>query len=344
MAGRPLSCGRLATLTFAAVLLQIIGLLLFVFGFFPVNPALPGISGAESYRMPTCDDSFETDNGNLLPEQLGSLYRDMSQIPSTFDRIILMVIDGLPAEFLIGRGDQPSQNSMWEAMPYTHSLLSKQRAIAYHAKAAPPTVTMPRLKAMVSGAIGGFLDVAFNFNTQAFLDDNLLDHFYRIGWKLIMFGDNTWTKLFPSLFTRDDGVSSFYVKDTVEVDFNVSRHLEAELAASDWKLMILHYLGVDHVGHIGGRHSLLMAPKLKEMDDVIKMIHIHSSLNGDDHGRRMLLVVVSDHGMTESGNHGGSSYEETDSLAVFIDLQSQSPIYAPSMRREVFQKCCYYHT
>ncbi|KAG0494659.1 hypothetical protein HPP92_005653 [Vanilla planifolia] len=337
MAGRPLSCGRFATLTLAAVLLQIIGLLLFVFGFFPVNPALPGISGAESYRMPTCDDSFETDKGNLLPEQLGSLYRDMSQIPSPFDRIILMVIDGLPAEFLIGRGDQPSQNSMWEAMPYTHSLLSKQRAIAYHAKAAPPTVTMPRLKAMVSGAIGGFLDVAFNFNTQAFLDDNLLDHFYRIGWKLVMFGDNTWTKLFPSLFTRDDGVSSFYVKDTVEVDFNVSRHLEAELAASDWKLMILHYLGVDHVGHIGGRHSLLMAPKLKEMDDVIKMIHIHSSLNGDDHSRRMLLVVVSDHGMTESGNHGGSSYEETDSLAVFIDLQSQSPIYAPSMRREVFQ-------
>lgn len=27
---------------------------------------------------------------------------------------------------------------------------------------------------MVSGAIGGFLDVALNFNTQALLDDNLL--------------------------------------------------------------------------------------------------------------------------------------------------------------------------
>jgi hypothetical protein len=30
---------------------------------------------------------------------------------------------------------------------------------------------------MVSGAIGGFLDVAFNFNTLAFLDDNLLGLF-----------------------------------------------------------------------------------------------------------------------------------------------------------------------
>lgn len=30
------------------------------------------------------------------------------------------------------------------------------------------------LQAIVSGAIGGYLDVAFNFNTQAFHDDNLL--------------------------------------------------------------------------------------------------------------------------------------------------------------------------
>lgn len=84
-----------------------------------------------------------------------------------------------------------------EAMPYTQSLLAKGLAIGYHAKATSPTVTMPRLKvtkapnfviilaltcdntddykqAMVSGAIGGFLDVASNFNTQAFLDDNLI--------------------------------------------------------------------------------------------------------------------------------------------------------------------------
>lgn len=90
---------------------------------------------------------------------------------------------------------------------------------------------------MVSGAIGGFLDVAFNFNTQALLDDNLLGlllwsfgcclicnlnvlflahycvagQFFSIGWKMVMLGDETWLKLFPGLFTRHDGVSSFYV-------------------------------------------------------------------------------------------------------------------------------------
>ncbi|XP_020580858.1 GPI ethanolamine phosphate transferase 2 isoform X2 [Phalaenopsis equestris] len=322
MATPSMSCSRLACYTSAATLLQILGLWLFVSGFFPVKPTVPGFSGPESYRMPTCEDVLEDEKGHLPPDQLAKMY---------------MVIDGLPAEFVIGRGSQPPEKSLMEAMPYTQSLLSERKALAFHAKAAPPTVTMPRLKAMVSGAIGGFLDVVFNFNTNAFLDDNLLDQFHKIGWKLVMFGDDTWIKLFPSLFTRYDGVNSFYVKDTVEVDFNVSRHLEVELAANDWKLMILHYLGLDHAGHIGGRHSLLMASKLKEMDDAIRLIHTHNALNGDDYGRHTLLVVVSDHGMTLRGNHGGSSNEETDSLVLLVDLWSESPIFPLSMNNEVFQ-------
>ncbi|XP_020255889.1 GPI ethanolamine phosphate transferase 2 isoform X2 [Asparagus officinalis] len=261
----------------------------------------------------------------------------MSGVPPAFDRLILMVVDGLPAEFVLGRGEKPPSRSMMDAMPYTQSLLSSGKAIGFRAKAAPPTVTMPRLKAMVSGAIGSFLDVAFNFNTQALLDDNLLDQLYRIGWKMVMLGDNTWIKLFPRLFTRQDGVHSFFVKDTVEVDFNVSRHLEAELAATDWNLLILHYLGLDHVGHIGGRRSMLMTTKLKEMDEVIKMIHIRKILHQDNLDNRTLLVLVSDHGMTEGGNHGGSSYEETDSLALFIGGDSTKLDYAPHTQNKSFQ-------
>lgn len=132
---------------------------------------------------------------------------------------------------------------------------------------------------MVSGAVGGFLDVVFNFNTQAFLDDNLLDQFLRVGWQMTMFGDETWLKLFPRVFTRQDGVSSFFVKDTVQVDLNVSRHLPEELKQDDWHLLILHYLGLDHVGHVGGRKSPLMAPKLREMDEVIKMVHLNNILS-----------------------------------------------------------------
>ena len=37
--------------------------------------------------------------------------------------------------------------------------------------------------------------------------------------------------------------------------------------------MILHYLGLDHIGHTAGPQSSLVKPKLKEMDNVIKKIY-----------------------------------------------------------------------
>ncbi|KAJ0636247.1 putative alkaline-phosphatase-like, core domain superfamily [Helianthus annuus] len=234
----------------------------------------------------------------------------LSEIPPSYDRLILLVIDGLPAEFVLGRDGQPPSKTLKDAMPYTQSLLASKMALGYHAKAAPPTVTLPRLKvllklyrsfkyaiiffsfadhiqqAMTSGSIGGFLDVLFNFNTQAFLEDNIL------GWKMVMLGDETWLKLFPGLFTRHDGVSSFFVKDTVQVDHNVSRHLSYELYKDDWNLLILHYLGLDHVGHLGGRRSVMMGAKLREMDEIIKMIHLSTIQSQESDHRRTLLVCV----------------------------------------------------
>ncbi|KAL8143454.1 hypothetical protein V2J09_016486 [Rumex salicifolius] len=318
-----MTCSQLTIWTLIAIALQIIGLSLFVIGFFPVKPALSGVSGPESYRLPTEDLADDFNMTFMAPEKIRSLYQEYSQHSASFDRLILMVIDGLPAEFVLGKDGQPPPKDLIDAMPYTQSLLSNGMGIGYHAEAAPPTVTMPRLKAMVSGAIGGFLDVVFNFNTQALLDDNLLDQFLRIGWKMVMLGDETWVKLFPQYFVRQDGVSSFFVKDTIQVDHNVSRHLPEELNQNDWHLLILHYLGLDHVGHTGGRKSALMIPKLKEMDEVIKMIHLNNILPSDEDRERTLLVVVSDHGMTDSGNHGGSSFEETDSLVLFIGLHNK---------------------
>lgn len=50
-----------------------------------------------------------------------------------------------------------------------------------------------------------------------------------------------------------------------------------------------------------------------------------------------LQVVVSDHGMTEAGNHGGSSYEETDSLALFIGHGIRTTTHGKNVNNEAFQ-------
>ncbi|CAK9199286.1 unnamed protein product [Sphagnum jensenii] len=307
-------CERVAAISLIAVLLQLAGLTLFVLGFFPVKPALMGIGYV--YMYVCLWFSFSFSDNYLSSLFLCGFFQEVSGITPQYDRLIIMVVDGLPAEFVLGRGGQLPPTEMLMAMPYTQKLLTSGRALGFHAKAAPPTVTMPRLKAMTSGAIAGFLDVAFNFNTQALLGDNLISQLARAGWQMVMLGDETWLRLFPNTFMRHDGVSSFFVKDTVQVDHNVSRHLDAELAATDWDLLVLHYLGLDHVGHLGGRNSPLMPRKLKEMDAVVQKIH--QSLTASTASRNTLLLVGSDHGMTDGGNHGGASYQETDSLALFI--------------------------
>jgi len=41
-------------------------------------------------------------------------------------------------------------------------------------------------------------------------------------------------------------------QDFTEVDNNVTRHVTDELKNDDWNTMVLHYLGLDHIGHKGG--------------------------------------------------------------------------------------------
>jgi ethanolaminephosphotransferase len=53
----------------------------------------------------------------------------------------------------------------------------------------------------------------------------------------------------------------------------VTRHLTTELSAMDWRLMVLHYLGLDHIGHVEGPQSPIARPKLQEMDNIVKRIH-----------------------------------------------------------------------
>lgn len=53
----------------------------------------------------------------------------------------------------------------------------------------------------------------------------------------------------------------------------MTRHLDDELSNLDWDVMILHYLGLDHIGHTVGPQSSLVAPKLQEMDGIIQKIY-----------------------------------------------------------------------
>ncbi|XP_009872262.1 PREDICTED: GPI ethanolamine phosphate transferase 2-like, partial [Apaloderma vittatum] len=101
------------------------------------------------------------------------------------------------------------------------------------------------------------------------------------------------------------------------VDDNVTRHLDRVLKREDWDLLILHYLGLDHIGHMTGPNSPLVGPKLREMDNILKKIHT-SLLSKEEASLPNLLVVCGDHGMSETGSHGGSSEGEVHTPLLFV--------------------------
>jgi ethanolaminephosphotransferase len=204
---------------------------------------------------------------------------------------------------------------------------------------------MPRVKAITTGSIPSFLDVILNFaesdtsSTLATQDTWLAQLKAKENGKLVMYGDDTWLKLFPEFFERADGTSSFFVsvsasttpckynkkngivdfhreQDFTEVDNNVTRHVPGELLNDDWNAMIMHYLGLDHIGHKAGPKSPNMLPKQKEMDDIVQ--DIYTAIENEDHLANTLFVLCGDHGMNEGGNHGGSAPGETSPALVFM--------------------------
>lgn len=178
------------------------------------------------------------------------------------------------------------------------------------------------------GTIPSFLDAILNIaesDTSSSLlhHDNWVHQFRQSGNRTIYFyGDDTWIRLFPDAFAKMDGTTSFYVSDTVQVDLNVTRHIRSAFAEQDWDAIILHYLGLDHVGHLGGPYSPLMKPKQKEMDQVIETIYEivaqedAKRIVHDPDAKGTLIVLCGDHGMNEMGNHGGSSVGETSAVCL----------------------------
>lgn len=169
----------------------------------------------------------------------------------------------------------------------------------------------------MSGTIPGFVDVVLNFGSTRFQGDNLIDQWSKNDRNLTMYGDDTWLKLFPDRFMRYDGTSSFFVADFTEVDDNVTRHLDSEMDKNDWDVCVLHYLGLDHIGHLTGPKDPRIGPKLDEMGQVVEFLK-----NRLIHEKKWILppliIVLGDHGMADAGGHGGSSEAEIQTPMLFI--------------------------
>ncbi|CAH1774450.1 unnamed protein product [Owenia fusiformis] len=271
---------------------QLLATGLFLKGYFPLKKSVEGY--ADISKTPPFPGTSNTE-----------------PLEPIFGRLVIILIDALRWDFVLGEEGNIG-------MPNTRGVIDKRSSISLLATADSPTVTMPRIKALMTGGVPGFVDVVLNFDSTALLEDNLLHQFMTSERKIVFYGDDTWIRLFPEHFLREEGTTSFFVADYTEVDVNVTRHIDQEMLSDDWDVMILHYLGLDHIGHLAGSTSPLLGPKLKEMDHVVQKIH-RALIEKDKHSAKpSLLLLCGDHGMSEQGSHGGATPAETTTPLIFL--------------------------
>ena len=201
---------------FLANVLIACALLVFAAGFFPHKAFLPGLA--------------QWPSGTEVPF-----------VSSPFDKVIFMVIDALRRcnKCLSILSASAYNTTVISSMPQRQisnspkggleqlisklqlidnfSLIRSGAAVPFTGHASPPTITMPRVKAITTGSVPSFLDVVLNFaesdttSTLASQDSWLAQIRSLEQGKLLMYGDDTWLKLFPGFFERADGTTSFFV-------------------------------------------------------------------------------------------------------------------------------------
>ncbi|KAH6903857.1 phosphoethanolamine N-methyltransferase [Coprinopsis sp. MPI-PUGE-AT-0042] len=243
----------------------------------------------------------------------------------THSRAVILVIDALRFDFV--SPDPPTPPS-----PFHHNILTLPQRLTkeqpfnsflFDSHADPPTTTLQRIKGLTTGSLPTFIDVGNNLGASSITEDSIMVQLQRAGKKVAFMGDDTWMSVFPDAFNISHPFPSFDVEDLHTVDEGVIEHLFPLLEdpSKPFDFLIGHFLGVDHVGHRAGPDHPLMKAKLQQMEGVLN--RVVENLDDDT-----LLVLLGDHGMDRSGDHGGDSTLETSSA---MWIYSKGPALAQTL-------------
>lgn len=318
------------TVTVLLYLHLLIGATIFASGYFPLSFSNDVRASFDDLpaSLPADDDATTSPDAVQLHPASPTSYR------SHFNRTVIMIIDALRLDFVTQRPDD---------MPHVHrALRSDGGACLLNVHVQSPTVTLPRVKvrskftyvmfkllnlhdslqSITTGTVPNFIDVVLNFGDAAIAIDSIIhqlttNHTQQPPRRIVFAGDDTWTKLFPHQFVRQlANRDSLYVNDFHQGDANITRQLlNVELTdeqRNSWDVLVLHYLGLDHIGHVEGPYSAKVPAKLREMDNVVRSIQSALDRWDGETGGRSLLMVTGDHGMRDTGGHGGNSFAETN--------------------------------
>ncbi|KAI9597990.1 hypothetical protein BDF19DRAFT_463342 [Syncephalis fuscata] len=281
-------------------LLQLAGIYIFTRGFLLTRLAIEDKS--QCTQLPT------SANETVLNDSFGCWQ------PRSFKRAIVVIIDALRFDFAAYDKTRPRNEYYRNKLTAIDDALTHRptQAALFEFVADPPTTTLQRLKALTTGTLPTFVDAGSNFAGSAITEDNWLAQAKANGLRIWQMGDDTWEAIYPKTFTKSYSFPSLNVWDLHTVDNGILGKLPEALEENPdgWDILITHYLGVDHCGHLNSADHPDMADKLLQMNKMLDKLM--RQLDDDT-----VLMVFGDHGMDTKGDHGGDSAIEVQA-ALFV--------------------------
>jgi hypothetical protein len=206
-------------------------------------------------------------------------------------RVAIVVLDGL----------RPMEAFNPEYMP---ALSQRREQAAWGiARSGEITMTVPGVRMLGSGVSSDFMEILHNWTPRSSSVPSLFTMAKRKGLHSILVGDHVWKRAFDDIDrhmdTRLDAWS--YYSDPVHApDQSHLEDLHNLVATGEpFDLLVVHFVGPDHASH----RNRVTSPAFKEytrwMDP--KLDELLTSLVATG----TTILVTSDHGMSDWGQHGG---------------------------------------
>ncbi|GAB2227848.1 hypothetical protein Droror1_Dr00009675 [Drosera rotundifolia] len=315
------------------LLLHCLAIVLFTRGFLLTRTELPHSSACFDVIESPCLHHHGGGDEDRSSSSVSGNCNGTGWTRATVDRVVIVVLDALRFDFVAPSTFFEEKKPWMDRLPILQKLASEPGSSAriFKAIADPPTTSLQRLKGLTTGGLPTFIDVGNSFGAPAIVEDNLIQQLVQSGKRVVMMGDDTWMQLFPHYFERSFPYPSFNVKDLDTVDNGCVEHLLPTLMDENWDVLIAHFLGVDHAGHIFGVNTTPMIQKLEQYNKILVTVIgalKDQSKPGGLH-ENTLLVVMGDHGQTLNGDHGGGSPEEVET-SIFAMSRKNPTFSIPS--------------
>lgn len=215
-----------------------------------------------------------------------------------YKKLVFILLDGLRVD---GALRTTHKNAYANKMPALYAL-DGYRALSV---CSNPTLTSTRVRSMVNGSPSSFLEGLCAFSHFKSACPNFFDSVAERS--VVFFGDETWT----DLFGVHGKTYNAYGKN-FRMDLEIAYMDEFVESVGKADVLVGHFSALDNHGHFLTLNHPTMTHILGLFNNLVAKTHAKID-------NETLLVITSDHGATDNGDHGGASAKERSSFVYFVD-------------------------